>query len=161
METTKGEFLKNCTYYGLLAIFVFFFIDWATLPLLKIGGMNVYCGDVLHFLVMVTAVWTVIRAVGGGWGTPRPRSGTLLFLAWLTLAVGWGWRIYGYRAFGESRYVLPFFAFFIPYPLLTGKRSDDPSEGRSVYPHDHLYRGGGSSSLFPLLAAKREAILFQ
>ncbi|MCJ7523941.1 MAG: O-antigen ligase family protein [Candidatus Aminicenantes bacterium] len=119
--------MKNTIFYGLLAIYVFFLVDWSTIQLLKIAGMNIYYGDIFFFLILATAVWSFAKN-GISWRWIRPvTAGYLLFLAWLVLEVFWGWRIYGYRALGEARYVLPFFAFFIPYFLLADKRSDNPA----------------------------------
>ena len=122
----KSDLLKNCIYYSLLAIFVFSNIDLSTIRLLSIGGMNVYYGDIFFFLILAAAIWAFIE-IGKGWRWIQPVTAWyMLFLAWLAVAVVWGWRIYGYRAFGESRYILPFFAFFIPYVLLAGKQSGNP-----------------------------------
>jgi len=122
----KSELVKNCIFYGVLFIFVFFNADLSTTRLLASGGMNVYYGDIFFFLILVTAVWAFSKN-GTGWLQMQPATICyVLFLGWLVLAVVLGWRIYGYRAFGESRYVLFFFAFFVPYSLLAGKQSDDP-----------------------------------
>ncbi|MFH2107283.1 MAG: O-antigen ligase family protein [Chrysiogenia bacterium] len=119
--------MKNRVFYGLLVIYVFFLVDWSTIRLLKIAGMNIYCGDIFFFLVLATAAWAFVKN-RKEWHRAQPATiWYLLFLAWLVLEVFWGWRIYGYRAFGESRYILPFFAFFIPYILLADKRSDNPA----------------------------------
>ena len=123
----KRDLLKNYIFYGLLSIFVFFNIDLSTMLLIRISGMNIYYGDIFFFLILVIAVWAFFKNYKDWRWTQPVTTWYLLFLAWLALAVIWGWRIYGYRAFGESRYVLPFFAFFIPYFLLTYKRSDDPA----------------------------------
>ncbi|MBU4404293.1 MAG: O-antigen ligase family protein [Candidatus Aminicenantes bacterium] len=123
----KRDLLKDRIFYGMLSIFVFFNTDLSTMRLLAVGGMNVYCGDIFFFLVLATAVWAFIKKEKGWRWTQPVTTWYLLFLAWLALAVIWGWRIYGYRAFGESRYILPFFAFFIPYILLADKRSDNPA----------------------------------
>lgn len=98
--------------------------------LLSIRGINVYFGDLFFFLVLLIAVYVMAKK-GMHWAPPAA-IWYLLFLLWLALAVIWGWRIYGYRAFGESRYVLPFFAFFVPYILLAGKRSGDPEQVSEV-----------------------------
>ncbi len=127
MATKKSDLLKKCIFYGLLAIFVFSNIDLSTMRLLAIGGMNVYYGDIFFFLILAAAAWAFIE-IGKGWRWIQPVTAWyMLFLAWLAVAVVWGWRIFGYRAFGESRYILPFFAFFIPFILLAGKRGDNPA----------------------------------
>jgi hypothetical protein len=124
----KRNLLKDCIFYGLLSIFVFFNVDLSTMRLLDIGGMNVYYGDIFFFLILAAAPFWAFTNKGKGWLWTQPvTTWYLFFLAWLALAVVWGWRIFGYRAFGESRYVLPFFAFFIPYLLLTGGRRNDPA----------------------------------
>jgi hypothetical protein len=124
-EVKESNSYKNYFYYILLFVFAFFTIDMSTIRLLSISGMNVYFGDLYFFLILLIAIFVIARKKLH-WPLPAA-IWYLIFLAWLALEVFWGWRIYGYRAFGESRYVLPFFAFFIPYFLLTGKRSDDPA----------------------------------
>jgi hypothetical protein len=123
-ELKKSIFFKDYFYYILLFVFVFFTIDMSSVRLLSIRGMNIYFGDLFFFLILLVAV-SVIAKRGTHWPLPAA-IWYLIFLAWLALEVILGWRIYGYRAFGESRFVLPFFAFFIPYILLNNKRSDDP-----------------------------------
>lgn len=121
----KRNFYKEYFYYILLFVFVFFNVDMSTMRLLSIRGTNIYYGDLYFFLILLIAVFVMARR-GVHWPLPAA-IWYLVFLAWLALEVFWGWRIYGYRAFGESRYILPFFTFFVPYILLTGKRSDDPA----------------------------------
>jgi len=143
----KRDLLKNYIFYGLLSIFVFFNIDLSTMLLIRISGMNIYYGDIFFFLILVIAVWAFFKNYKD-WRWTRPvTTWYLLFLAWLAVAVVWGWRIYGYRAFGESRYVLPFFAFFIPYLLLTGKRRND-SAAVGKYVRMTTFIAAASSLLF-------------
>jgi hypothetical protein len=123
----KNDLLKKYIYFGTLSVFVFFNADLSTMRLLVIGGMNVYYGD-LFFLLISAVVVLVIAKKGMGLHWAQPATAWYMaFLAWLVLEVFWGWRVYGYRAFGESRYVLPFFAFFVPYLMLGRKRRDDPA----------------------------------
>jgi len=123
----KSDVLKNCMYCVLLAIFVFANTDLSTMRLRVIGGMNVYYGDIFFFMILAAALWAFMaRGNVRRWLQPVT-AWYMLFLAWLAVAVVWGWRVYGYRAFGESRYVLPFFAFFIPYVLLAGRQGGNPA----------------------------------
>jgi hypothetical protein len=139
--------MKKLFFFVILFVYVFLNIDLATIRLASIHGVNVYYGDLFFFLILAIAVYMIPKT--GIWKTQPVAIWYLVFLTWLGVEALLGMRIYGYRALGESRYVLPYFLFFIPFFLLGSKRRNDTVEVANLF-RMTIYISSAAALLFLL-----------
>jgi O-antigen ligase len=95
-----------------------------SVPLLAVPPVQIYVGDLLTGIALLLIVSGLIRwksDISGKVEWPY-----LVFLGWLMVCVATGFQLYGYRALGESRTIVHFFSFFMPYALIIPGKGDDP-----------------------------------
>lgn len=90
----------------------------------SMGPMNVYPIDIVYLLL----VYVMARVIFSNKLLIVIKEGPLylLFLLWLFLEVLIGYSRYGFRAFGEARYVITFLSFFVPFYLMNKKQQLNP-----------------------------------
>ena len=115
-QLKNGISLKKWLYYISVFLIAFFPEDIEKLTIVKIGGIQLYGIDFIYLLVLVALSSAIVHRKA----IQLPVEGKVYvaMLAWIAVAVVNGFFQYGHRAFGESRYVLPFFAFFVPFALI-------------------------------------------
>jgi len=89
--------------------------DIERIRVLSLGGYQIVVVDLIYFCLLISA----FRAIGSGhsWDVGLSSRLYIFFLGWLSICVILGLFKFGYRALGESRYVLPFVGYFLPYSL--------------------------------------------
>ncbi len=109
--TSTREYL----YYVSLFLFAVFEEGLQGLIIAHIGPVQLYAIDVFYGALIFIALRVLAfrRFALSGF----VNVAYLIFLAWLVASVFAGFTHYGFRAFGEARYILPLFGFFVPYWL--------------------------------------------
>lgn len=83
--------------------------------------MSIFGTDILFFALLIISIFELMKKRLKFY--PVDGKMFLIFILWILAEVFLGWQKFGYRAFGETRYVYSFFAFFVPF-FLVGKSSD-------------------------------------
>lgn len=101
--------------------------DMEALTLFKVGSLQLYAIDIVHGLIVMSILAFIVRrkqiVVG------HEARFYLIFLAWLLIEVVLGVMRFQFRALGEARYILPLFAFVVPFLLVP---EDEPERFHKI-----------------------------
>lgn len=100
---------------AMLAITAAFPEDVQAGILFRIGPMQVYPIDIAYLAVLLCMATAFLH--GRLRAMPVVGKIFLTFIAWITFEILLGYTRFGFRAFGESRYVLFLFGFFVPFAI--------------------------------------------
>ena len=96
--------------------------DIDRIRVLSLGRYQIFVIDLIYLCLLVAA----FRAIRNGraWAQGRTSRVCTFLLGWIAICVILGLFKFGYRALGESRYVLGFVGYFVPYALISERDSN-------------------------------------
>lgn len=108
-------------YFFIIVISSILLADISVVKLFTLGGMNIHILDIIYTVFILAFLRFIFKKE---YSTLNDSGGLfLLFLFSILFFIGVGFVHFGYRAFGEGRYFLWLFGFFLPFLLfpLTNK----------------------------------------
>jgi hypothetical protein len=107
----------NNVFYVVLFFYSLILSDLTVLPIIRIGGVNIYAVDIVNILICLSLVFTIRNFMLTMGKVEKIFIGFLIFLF---LQVFRGIFMYGFSGIGEARILMPLLMSFVPFILIKG-----------------------------------------